>query len=395
MKKRKIIETGLIILFVVMFGTCAYLYARPSVTVENTFTTGVVNIGLDTYQINDDGAEEAWTDNPFVFPGAEISNIKRISNLGDESCYIRAKVVFQDIESMNYDHLLGISDNWILKEDGYWYYKPALRPEECTDLFTAIKIPNDLTNDRSLLSFSVNVLVDGLQTQNILPDYEANNPWGDVAILKSDTSGTDTISSVEAFQTFSVTYLGNVGQMVSNSDDFFANIPALYPGDQYCDTLELENDSNHTIILYFQSGMADQTDDLLKRMTMKIDLENRSGEVTNLYEGPIQTDAFAKEKEIIRLPAKSSALLHYTITMPHELDNSYTLKHKAIQWTFSTDVISNGLPTQNGIPVAPNTGDSSAIVLSFVGMLLSTLGLCLIFIGKRREDDDKNTTQIS
>lgn len=380
MNCRKIFETGLIILFAVMFGTCTYLYARPSVTVENTFETGLVNIGLDTYQIDKHGAELPWTDNPVVLPNAEISNIKRITNLGDDPCYIRAKVTFQGTDTMNNSNLLGISENWILKDDGYWYYQPMLRAGECTDLFTAIKIPKDVGNENQSLPFALFVLVEGLQVQNVAPDYAADSPWGDVVILKADTDGQNIINSVESFQAFSVTYLGSTGQLVANEDDFFDNIPTLYPGDQYSDTLELKNKSGNTIILYFRSDVADQTDDMLKRMTMTIHIENRSGAVTKLYEGPIETDAFAEETEIIRLSAGSSGILHYTISMPRELDNSYTLKHKSILWTFSTDVI------PNPVPDAPYTGDSTNSIIYLAGMMFSMIAICILITGKRRRN---------
>ena len=121
MNHRKTIEIALMLSFLLMFCGCAVLYAMPSKTVENTFDTGVVDVMLSTYQLNENGAEEPWVDREYITRNSTISNIKRITNESSQACFVRAKVTFFETEQVTRDNLLGISEDWILKEDGYYY----------------------------------------------------------------------------------------------------------------------------------------------------------------------------------------------------------------------------------------------------------------------------------
>ena len=130
MKRMNTIELALILAFLLMFTGCAALYAMPSKTVVNTFDTGMVDISLATYQLNEDGEEEPWQDKDFVTPGSVISNIKRITNESGQACYLRAKVTFFETEDVTRENLVGISEDWVLKEDGYYYHKAAVESLE-------------------------------------------------------------------------------------------------------------------------------------------------------------------------------------------------------------------------------------------------------------------------
>ena len=221
MKHRKTIEVALMIAFLLMFGGCAALYAMPSKTVENTFDTGVVDIVLATYQLNENGEEEPWEDRDYITPNSTISNIKRITNESDHPCYLRAKVSFLDTEQVTKDNLLGISGDWILKEDGYYYHKEAVDSKESVDLFTGISIPDNVSDDQEGKTFYLSVMVDAIQEQNMTPDYEAEEPWGDVAVLKAETDGQNNFTSVEHYAALSISYLGDAAGFAADPEDFF------------------------------------------------------------------------------------------------------------------------------------------------------------------------------
>jgi len=382
MKQRKAIELTLMILCLLVFCCGATLYAMPTKTVENTFDTGAVNVSLATYQLNEHGEEEAWSDKEYVTPNSTISNIKRITNEGEHSCYLRAKVTFFETEQVTKDCLLGISDEWILKEDGYYYRKEAVESKGSVDLFTGIYIPNHVPDGQEGMTFFMSVEVDALQEQNVVPDYEAEQPWGEVAVLKAETDGQNIVSSVESYTAFSISYLGNVDGFIAQPEDFFSNFPALYPGEEFSDTLELENHSADQIRLFFRSSTLDEEDDTLQRMQMKISIEHPDGTVMEVYSGPIETDAFAKDTEIITLSPGQSGRLHFTVIMPSDMDNAYALKHKSVFWTFSTEVIPQEVPN------APDTGDSFAGGIYLAGMALSGAMFVVILMGKRKQDED-------
>ena len=386
MKRMNTIELALILAFLLMFTGCAALYAMPSKTVENTFDTGVVDISLATYQLNEDGEEEPWQDKDFVTPGSVISNIKRITNEGEHPCYLRAKVTFFETEDVTRENLVGISEDWVLKEDGYYYHKGAVKSQASVDLFTGIHIPDMVPDDREKMTFYLCVEVDAIQEKNMLPDYEAGSPWGEVAVLKAETDGQNIITSVESHTAFSIAYLGGAEGFIAEPDDFFSNLPVLFPGDEYSDTLELKNSSRDQIRLYFRSSTPDEEDDTLSRMQMRIWIEEPGGEMEELYAGPIKTDRFAKDSEIITLLPGQSGNLHFTVIMPAEMDNEYALKHKSVFWTFSTEVIPEDLPN------APETGDAFTGTPYLIGMLFSGAMIVCILMKKRKQDESSKSS---
>lgn len=381
MNHRKTIRRALMIAFLLVFCECAALYAMPSKTVENTFDTGVVDISLATYQLNENGEEEPWEDRDYITPNSTISNIKRITNESSQACFVRAKVTFFETEQVTRDDLLGISEDWILKEDGYYYHKDAVESRDSVDLFTGIHIPGYVPDKQEGTTFFLCVEVDAIQEKNVVPDYESEQPWGEVAVLKAEAEGPNIITSVESYAALSVSYLGGAEGFIAESEDFFSNLPVLYPGDEFSDTLELNNQSSDQIRLYFRSSTPEDEDDTLERIQMKIAVEQSDGTLKELYSGPIETDAFAEDTEIITLMSGENGKLHFTVVMPADMDNEYVLKHKSVFWTFSTEVIPEDIPN------APDTGDSFTGVPYLIGMALSAGMFLVILFGKRKRNE--------
>jgi len=381
MNHRKTIEIALMLSFLLMFCGCAALYAMPSKTVENTFDTGVVDVTLSTYQLNENGEEEPWVDRNYITPNSTISNIKRITNESSQPCFVRAKVTFFETEQVTRDNLLGISEDWILKEDGYYYHKGAVESQTSVDLFTGVHIPGYVPDEQEGKTFFLCVEVDAIQEQNVVPDYESEQPWGEVAVLKAEADGGNIITTVESYAAFSISYLGGADGFIAEPEDFFSNLPVLYPGDAYSDVLELNNESSDQIRLYFRSSVPEDEDDTLERMQMMISVERTNGIIEELYSGPIRTDQFAKDTEIITLLPGESGSLHFTVIMPADMDNDYALKHKSVFWTFSTEVIPEDVPN------APETGDSFTGVPYLIGMAVSAGLFLVILFGKRRRDE--------
>ena len=383
MRKFKTIELVLMIVFLLMFGGCAALYAMPTKTVENKFDTGVIDIALESFQLGEDGKEVPWEDKEFITPNSILSNIKRITNESETSCYLRAKVTFFESKLVTRDNLLGISEDWILKEDGYYYHKTAVERGESVDLFTGIYIPDYVPDGEEGKTFYLSVEVDAIQEKNMTPDYSEEKPWGDVAVLKAETDGQNIVSSVESYTALSISYLGETDGFIAEPENFFSNLPVLYPGDEYSDILELKNSSRDQIRLYYRSDVPDEEDDTLQRMQMKISIEQVDGLMKELYSGPIKTDQFAKDTEIITLSPGQSGKLHFAVIMPADMDNAYTLKHKSVLWTFSTEVI----PEE--VPDTPDTGDSFNGTPYLIGMLFSGAMVVLILAGRKRNEDSK------
>ena len=97
--KKKYMMAACACMSCILLGSGTYVYARPETSVTNHFSTGVVDINLDEYELTANGGEEPFRDytgkkgeNPLIMPGDDISKIPRITNDGND-CYVRASRV--------------------------------------------------------------------------------------------------------------------------------------------------------------------------------------------------------------------------------------------------------------------------------------------------------------
>ena len=88
------------------------IYALTNQTPNGIFSTGRVDIKIQTYQINEQNEEIAYEEpSKRVAPGDVISLIPKIVNLG-ENCYVRFKVDYVDENTDFVDYSTGLSDNF-------------------------------------------------------------------------------------------------------------------------------------------------------------------------------------------------------------------------------------------------------------------------------------------
>lgn len=155
MKKKLFLSAGLTICAAIAAtGTLAYFTAED--TAHNVITSGYIDIELEEWSEppskNNDGI-------PFenvsgVMPGAEISKIVTVKNIGNADAFIRIKVDLDVALASNVSgtpnlNLVYIDYNtkdWTEK-DGYWYYNEVLSTDEITSpLFTTVKFDEGMGN---------------------------------------------------------------------------------------------------------------------------------------------------------------------------------------------------------------------------------------------------------
>ena len=377
--------------FVAVISCCSFvygIYGMVSTEIKNHFETGVVDIRFTEYQIKN-GKEEAFEDNPVVLPGDEISKIPRISNHGSD-CYVRARIDIRPDGDMPAEAIDGVTfsgmeDKWMKADDGYYYYTESLVSEESVDLFQSVLIPADLPQSETEGgTFHVNIKVDAVQSKNFTPEFASAAPWGNIEILRYEQNGQYDVSTfkVSDKQSFTITYLGGVDQMVKNSDDFFVNIPYLMPGDSYSDTVEIKNDGNNAVKLYFRSGKLDESE-LPEKIKLKITTDI-AGKQEIFYEGVLSASDLTEDKILGEIPKNASGTFAFQIEVPAELNNQYALASSAVQWVFSTEPIPEIVP--------PKTGDSSNSGL-YIGLIIvsaaAMISLILI-VKKTRKKGEKH-----
>ena len=352
----------------VMFFACGLIYGMVSVDVTNHFETGIVDIDLTEYQIVD-GKETLWEDDPIILPGDLISKIPRIHNSGND-CYVRAKITFRETDELNDSHLVGISDKWVKAEDGYYYYTEILPHGEDVDIFEALSIPVDFSQDNQGKKFYIDIDADAIQSLNFTPNFDSATPWGEIQILECEKEGEYDVSTFKPSdnQVFQILYQGDAKDLIKNHDDFFINFPYMMPGDTFSDSVNLENDSNSIIKLHFRS-VATNNSELLDKIQLKITTEIDGEEVT-FYEGSLRAAELAEDTVLGELEANAKGTFNFEIYVPHELNNEFSISSSAVQWVFSTEVTE--------VPDNPETGDNTNIVGYFTFMVISGVALILL-----------------
>lgn len=351
------------------------VYALTEVVAENHFSTGVVDIELEEFCLNEEGEETSWKNPVPVMPGDHVSKIPRIKNWGND-CYIRARIDFQDAP-VNIENIYGMEENWIRAKDGYFYLRDSVPTGKTADLFQGIIIPESLDDTYADTSFSIRICAEAVQSRNFEPDYSAECPWGETKIIDCKKEGTYDIWSFKGREDrmFIIEYEGETEKLVINEEDFFCNFPVMLPGDTYSDTVTLENSSDDNILLYFRTEAGDDRS-LIDEMELKIE-KQFNGETETVYEGRLRTSELNEGILLGTIKKEEKGELFYELHMPEALDNDYTLLEDKCQWIFYTEKVK----TANEKTVSTGDHDLNGIK---VLCLLSMMGAVVTFLWIRK-----------
>ena len=336
----------------ILFAVSGTMYARPWASVTSQLQTDIVDIFLNEYQqkVTDHGMIQVpWEDGAVILPGDRISLIPQIRNAGAE-CYVRAKVECRG-NLANTDLLpIGMGTDWFLAEDGYFYYMKVLGEEQNVELFSGVEVSDNLNPDDAGEQGNLFISVDAIQSRNFIPDYQAENPWGNVAILSNQK---DTASQVRILQEaktdkFQLIWQGNTKQLILNTEDAFSAFQSFLPGDVVKDAIQIQNNDADPVSLYFRSELTDQEHLLAEKVGLKIEMR-MPGENRIIYDGNLQAEELSGEVPLGTIPGNSEGEFVYTLSVPSDLDNRWTLSSDQVRWYFSTE------------PVHPMTADSEEV----------------------------------
>lgn len=365
----------LIILVLALGCGGAVIYALTEVSVTNHLSTGIVDIELEEYRRLNDGREVLWEDISEILPGQQISKIPRITNYGND-CYIRARIDFVDAP-INIHNIYGISDKWLHGKDGYYYYQEPLLTGNSVELFQGVYIPENMENETMEVVFKMNIDVEAVQSQNFIPDYSNDHPWGNVEIQACGKEGMYDISTFKQSEenNFWIRYEGQTGTLFKNEDDFFKNFPVMLPGDIYTENMCFENLSNEKIKLYFRTAETLNTsllDDVILKISKTID-----GRTEEVYHGKIRAQDLNKSILLGEFLPGASGQMSFEVSVPETLDNEYTILRDNVIWIFSTEIIDDaGVVINDAVP----TGDPAfRIALSVLVMALFLGIMAVIF----------------
>lgn len=173
MTKRKLMLVALslcMVAILAMGGTLAYLTDEDDVT--NVFTVGNVEIEL---------TEPSWdVENGYddAYPGEHIPKDPKVTNIGDNPCYIRVGIVgwqWLRIHSISENDIYyatngeenALGDGWAYNpDDNYFYFTDVVSPDAITAaVFTHIVIPSDTGNSDDATEYTLEVWAEAVQSQ--------------------------------------------------------------------------------------------------------------------------------------------------------------------------------------------------------------------------------------
>ena len=359
--KKRLFLLGII--FLIMFSISG-IYALTNDIINNTestISTSYVDIKLEQYQ----NGESYTKENEVVLPGEVVPLNTKINNLGID-CYVRAKITYtlNNTQYNESNYINGDYKNWTKKDD-YYYYDSVLNQSEVINLFDAIQIPNEITNESSGDTLIVHILVEAVQAKN----FDGN--WDEVDIKEA----VNRSYSMDSEGKSEIIYENNADKYIDIGDGFFNNLGGLLPGDNITDQVTINNNSNNKIRYHLsidKKNLTDEETDLLKNVNITI--KNSKGE--ELYNGKL-TEVNNLLLGIFN--SGSNGIITFTISIPSNLDNEYSKIATKIIWVFSVEEEKSG--------INPETWDLR-FDWSITLFVFSALGLLIVMILEKREKNN-------
>lgn len=166
-KRSFICLIALVIASAIHFSAWTVAYFGENVTAGySTIKAGNVDILLIETMQGADGIT-AYMDPVSIMPATSVSKMVSVKNTGDLPVYIRIKLDmtiedesnkpadWKDLIRCTYGESDACNSDWILKNDGYYYYKNALETGESAALFDTVHFSpamgNQFTNQKFVL----------------------------------------------------------------------------------------------------------------------------------------------------------------------------------------------------------------------------------------------------
>lgn len=178
MKKRTFTFAVVVICLSILAST-TLAYFTDTDTARNVITSGGVDIAIEEWQQTESGLVPYPEDKPIaVMPATTVSKIVTVKN-HDAQSFIRVKLELTIKDSAgvemslsaaeieNIIHLAMNMQDWILKDD-WWYYGSTVNTGEATQpLMTAVEFdgPN-MTNEYQNCTLEIHVYAQAVQTAN-------------------------------------------------------------------------------------------------------------------------------------------------------------------------------------------------------------------------------------
>lgn len=358
----------LYVLVIVIVTTCSIAYAEKisEISFTNWFETGSVDVRIRQYEVTEKG--EVLSTPGQVMPNQDVSYIPRVLNLRAES-YVRVKVTIQmEAEIANpitYENVLGLNKEWVQRGE-YFYLTKSLKTNETSDLFRGFHVPKEWEQGTAS-GFTIHVTVDALQKEHVAPDFDSIVPWGTVKIEHAKQEDNIDYGIAKKKQVSHLMEYTALDGLESKTSDLFTNFNYFMAGDTYKDTLQMKNQSDGPIKLYFKTETMDK--DLTSKMNVKIYCDGKI-----LYDGKLHSPSLSQYQYLTIVPSKTIKDFDFEVHLPQNSKNYYSVLKDKVIWKFSCKELGT---TESNV----QTGDEGNGML--VWMLLVIYAILMILLAKK------------
>lgn len=329
-----------------------------------------VNVSIKTQGVN--ATVCVKTDDSKVFPGKTVSYKPMIDYRGIDA-YIRLKLDFNS-NVINEEMFAGLDEKWV-KKGNYYYYRDVVKHGERISSFNSFTVPDiEEKNSESVLSgseFRVSLLCDAVQADNFSPDFESENPWGDLSVAKSSYSGEDYAQDENKERVPVEIKFSGAGKYALSASSIISEY--IKPGDTCRGEIRLKNEGKESVEVDFFESKSEKQSDI--RMSEKIGLKIKVNDKI-FYDGALNSEVLKKKKNLCTLNPSEEKIVLYEFYMPEDADNTYDAEESYFIWNFQSE----------GKDMAADTGDRNKLM--FFIALSGTSFVLLILMKKKRDGKD-------
>lgn len=169
--KRKILILSVLAILLAILAANTLAYFTADTTAHNVITSGGVSIKLNEWA--NEARTEKFEDKTGVMPGAEVTKIVEVENVGTGTAWVRVQVVLDVYAEGGKEQLppdpvtLDFNETDWTYQDGYYYYNKPLAPGETTEpLFTSVSFDDQMGNEYQNSTAHVDVNAFAVQSAN-------------------------------------------------------------------------------------------------------------------------------------------------------------------------------------------------------------------------------------
>ncbi len=340
--KAKIISFSLIILASIFLESVVFAENIKISRVENKLQTSGIDFEVEVLKNNSE-----------IYPNKEVAYTVILDNKG-VGAFVRFTL---NANMLSDSYFYGLNKDLIKKGDYYYCTKP-IKSKESVKLMDGFTVPKEITDTDT--NITICGKYEAIQSQNFYPNFNSDNPWGDVLITEGTFDGSNYIAKATKVMPIEI----DVARVANISSDEILS-SEIISGDTIVSKIILKNNSNTDKEVLFES-VANPNSRLFSEMKLTLKYENKI-----IYSGKLSKASF--NKKIGTVKANGSKELGYEISMSTEADNLLSDKKDTLVWHMASRNIKN-----------VKTGGNFSIDVLLIALFSSVIvgGIVHVIVGK-------------